>query len=65
MDTESEDFLDEIQDGDYIFVIDGSGNLKSYAVPENIEYMDEMPTNIKKIMKIFKNQAFMQQQTLH
>ena len=65
MEDESQELMEEIQDGDYIFILDASGNLKSYAVPENIEYMDEMPPNIKKIMKIFKNQTFMQQQTLH
>jgi len=65
MDEQENDFLDEIEDGDYIFVVDSEGNLRSYAMPESIEDEQDFPDNIKKIMKIFKNQTRMTQQTLH
>lgn len=65
MDEQESTFLDDIEDGDFIFVVDSDGNLRSYAMPEFIESEHDFPDNIKKIMKIFKNQAKMTQQTLH
>ena len=65
MDDQDNGFLEDIEEGDYIFVVDSEGNLRSYAMPESIEDEHDFPDNIKKIMKIFKNQAFMTQQTLH
>lgn len=67
MTTDNEDTqLDmEVGEGDYIFIIDREGNLKSYALPEGLEDYDEVPTSIEKIMKIFKAQRSYTQHTIH
>ena len=64
-DKEVDEDFEEIEQGDYIFVIDVYGNLKSYALPENLEDDDELPDSIEQIMKIFKRQRSFVQQTIH
>lgn len=46
-----EDFVDSIADGDYIFVMDSKGNLKSVLLPEDT--MTATPESVQKIMDIF------------
>ena len=65
MNEDGDEFHDEIEEEDYIFVIDSEGNLKSYALPEHLECEEEMPESIKKIMKIFKQQRVFNHQTIH
>ena len=42
---------DEFIDGDYGFIITAAGDLKSVVYPEDL--MDDPPTEIKKILRIF------------
>lgn len=49
--TEDE-FVDSIADGDYIFVMDSKGNLKSMLLPEELE-MAPIPENVQKVMDIY------------
>ena len=50
--NEEEDFSDEeFEEGDYGFIIDPRGNLKSMMFPEDL--MEDPPKTIKKILKIF------------
>ena len=50
--NEEEDFSDEeFEKGDYGFIIDPEGNLKSMMFPEDL--MEDPPKTIKKILKIF------------
>ena len=47
-----EDFLDNFNEDDYLFVVDAHGELKLMMAPDNL--MEEPPKSIKKILKIFK-----------
>lgn len=59
-----QEFMDSLaDDGDYIFVIDGAGKLKSYALPEDLDE-DDLPASVQKIMKIFSSQK-MYAATIH
>lgn len=46
-----EDDDDDFSDTDYGFIIDANGELKTMMLPE--ELMDNPPSSIKKILKIF------------
>jgi len=46
-----EDDDDDFSDTDYGFIIDADGELKTMMLPE--ELMDNPPSSIKKILKIF------------
>lgn len=46
-----EDDDDDFNDGDYGFIIDANGDLKTMMLPE--ELMDNPPSSIKKILRIF------------
>lgn len=60
---QNESYLTEMEDGDSVFIIDAHGDLKAYALPDDMTEA-EMPANIVKIMKLFKNQRF-RSQTIH
>jgi hypothetical protein len=50
--NKEEDFsFEELEDGDYEFVIRADGELKSIMIPEDL--MDDPPKSVKKILKIF------------
>ena len=55
-DLENE-MMDEIAESDYIFVIDGSGNLKSVILPENFE-ATTAPANVSTILDMFNFNYF-------
>ena len=46
-----DDFVDSIADGDYIFVVDAKGNLKSVLLPE--ESTMETPERVQRVMNVF------------
>lgn len=48
---DEDDFVDSIADGDYIFVLDSKGNLKSVLLPE--DSFAETPERVQKVMHIF------------
>ncbi len=55
--TENEDLLEhisELNDGDFVFIVNKDGDLKSLLIPEHC-YLDHgsLPTNLQKILKIF------------
>ena len=52
---QEEDLFDEIEEDDYIFIIDKKGKLKAAMMPDE-DF--KIPTNVQKIMKIFKNVVF-------
>jgi hypothetical protein len=52
-------------DGDYIFIIDMQGNLKSYALPETLGDDEAVPDCIEKIMEIFAASRGYTQPTIH
>ena len=65
-DEEQEDeFFENIGDGDYIFIIDMQGNLKSYALPESLGDDDTVPDCIEKIMQLFSASRSYIQHTIH
>lgn len=50
--NKEEDFsFEELEEGDYEFVIRADGELKSIMIPEDL--MDDPPKSVKKILKIF------------
>jgi len=50
--NKEEDFSsEELEDGDYEFVIRADGELKSIMIPDDL--MDDPPKSVKKILKIF------------
>lgn len=57
-----DDFVDSIADGDYIFVMDSKGNLKSVLLPEDT--MSETPEKVQKVMSIFGIAEFVNE-TVH
>ena len=57
-----DDFVDSIADGDYIFVMDSKGNLKSVLLPEDT--MVETPDKVQKVMHIFGISEFVNE-TVH
>jgi hypothetical protein len=55
--TENEDLLQhlsELNDGDFVFIINEEGDLKSLLIPEDC-YLENnrLPSNLQKILKIF------------
>lgn len=60
-DTDSEEFAE----GDYGFIIDSNGKLKSMMMPD--ELMEDPPLEVKKILKIFgiKDIHQLEPRTLH
>ncbi len=46
------DFLDSLDDDDFVFVIDGDGNLKSLLMPEMADE-EAVPENVVSILKFF------------
>jgi hypothetical protein len=63
LDAETEDFIDSIADGDYIFVVDSDGNLKSLLLPDDYN-QESTPENVGKVMKALGVSAI-EKQTLH
>jgi hypothetical protein len=59
------DDSDEYDDGDYGFIIDSEGELKTVMYPEDL--MVEPPAKIQKILKLFgiKNLYQLESKTLH
>ena len=63
VEEEEEEFMENIADDDYIFVMDSEGNLKSVMLPE--EYTTQItPENVEKVMKIFGLVGF-ESKTVH
>lgn len=66
--TENDDLLDHldcVNDGDFIFIVDDAGSLKTVLVPEEFDYdTNQLPKNLQRIFKIFGIQK-LTQQTLH
>ena len=58
-----EDFIDSIADGDYIFVIDAQGKLKSVLMPETVS-LDPVPDEVQQVMGIF-DLNYMANETIH
>jgi hypothetical protein len=59
----TDDFIDTIADGDYIFVLDSDGNLKSLLLPDDYE-KQQAPEKIEQALKLFGVSAI-EKQTLH
>jgi hypothetical protein len=59
----ADDFVDSIADGDYIFVLDSDGNLKSLLLPDDYE-QELAPEKIEQALKLFGVSAI-EKQTLH
>lgn len=51
-DQVTDDFVDSIADGDYIFVLDSDGNLKSLLLPDDYDQL-AAPERIEQVMKLF------------
>jgi len=51
------EMMDELADSDYIFVVDGNGNLKSVILPENYETI-AAPESVNKILEMFNFNYF-------
>ena len=50
--NKDEDFsAEEFEDGDYEFVINANGELKSIMIPEDL--MDDPPKSVARILKMF------------
>ena len=57
--------LHTLSEGDFVFVIDETGKLKTILVPEEFDFdLDPLPNSLKKILKIFGVQN-LNNQTLH
>jgi len=63
LDNLADDFADTIDDGDYIFVLDGDGNLKSLLLPDDYD-VSAAPEKIEKAMKLF-GISDIERKTLH
>lgn len=61
----SQDIVDHLNEGDFIFIIDEQGELKTVLVPEEFDIdTGSLPATVKKVFKIFGiNQ--LTNQTLH
>lgn len=59
---DEDDFIDSIAEGDYIFVVDSKGNLKSVLLPE--DSFAETPDRVQKVMHIFGISEF-ENETVH
>lgn len=64
IDENFEDY-DEMEEGDFGFIISANGKLKSIMFPEDL--FDEPPSQVKRICKIFgiKNLNQLEPRTLH
>lgn len=51
LDSEEYDILEDIQDEDYVFVVNGSGQLKGISWPSTLEDDEDLNTNIEEIIK--------------
>ena len=62
---ETSDDIDQFDDTDYGFIIKSNGSLKIMMLPE--ELMEDPPSEIKKILRIFgiKNIHQLESRTLH
>ena len=62
--TQDEDD-EELEDGDYGFIIGPDGELKTLMIPEDL--MGDPPNSVKRILKIFKieNLHYLEPRTLH
>ena len=62
--TQDEDD-EELEDGDYGFIIGPDGELKTLMIPEDL--MGDPPNSVKRILKIFKieNLHYIEPRTLH
>lgn len=63
LDALADDFADTIDDGDYIFVLDSEGNLKSLLLPDDFDG-SAAPEKIEKALKLF-GISEIEKQTLH
>lgn len=62
-DLTEEEFIDSIDDTDFVLILNKDGNLKTFLMPE--DYKDtELPENILKIFKLL-NVNNLQSRTLH
>lgn len=49
-----EEFYNKLSEGDFVFIIDEQGSLKSVLVPEEFDVdVGLLPPNIKRVFKIF------------
>ena len=52
-DLTEEEFIDSIDDTDYVLILNAAGELKTFLMPEN--HIDsQLPENILKIFKLLK-----------
>lgn len=58
-----EDFIDDIADDDYVFVLDAEGQLKSVLLPEDFT-TGVMPEVVDQILKLL-NASVLENQTIH
>ena len=60
-----EEFVDHLNEGDFIFIINEQGSLKTVLVPEDFDIdSGPLPANVKKVFKIFGINK-LTNQTLH
>lgn len=50
LETEEYDVLEDIQDDDFVFVVNGSGQLKGISWPTTLEDEDEVDPNIEDLI---------------
>lgn len=50
--TTEDEFVDSIDDGDYIFIMDQNGNLKSLLLPDDA-LMNVTPDKVQQVLSIF------------
>lgn len=60
---EDDDFLDNIDEDDYVFIMDFEGNLKTVMLPEEYD-VNDLPENILKALELF-GVSKLQTRTLH
>jgi hypothetical protein len=62
---QEDDEDDELEDGDYGFIIGPDGELKTLMIPEDL--MGDPPNSVKRILKIFKIESLhhIEPRTLH
>jgi len=49
-DIEEHDFLDSIEEEDFVLILDSNGNLKTMLLPETL--MENIPENLIQILKV-------------
>ena len=51
LDSDEYDVLEDIQDEDYVFVVNGSGQLKGISWPATLEDDEDLDINVEEIIK--------------